>query len=56
MQWQNVENIAKGAVEERKIRVVFLPADGAAATPHKQVNGTVSSFQKAYQDHSLIFE
>ena len=41
-QWQNVEKVAKGAIEERKIRVVFLPAEGAAATPqHNNVNGTV---------------
>ena len=41
-QWQNVEKIAKGAIEERKIRVVFLPAEGATATPqHNNVNGTV---------------
>ena len=41
-QWQNVEKVAKGAVEERKIRVVFLPAEGATATPqHNNVNGTV---------------
>ncbi|KAL9126292.1 MAG: hypothetical protein Q9217_004641 [Psora testacea] len=39
----NVEKIAKEAIEEKKIRVVFLPADGTAETPnHKQVNGLVS--------------
>ncbi|KAL2042204.1 hypothetical protein N7G274_004692 [Stereocaulon virgatum] len=39
--WQNVEKVAKGAIEERKIRVVFLPADGTASTPqHNNVNGT----------------
>ncbi len=46
MQWANVEKTAKEDIEERKIRVVFLPADGsiAAATPtHNDVNGTVSS-------------
>lgn len=42
-QWQNAEKVAKGAVEERKIRVVFLPADGTMSTPqHNNVNGTVS--------------
>ncbi|KAL9132486.1 MAG: hypothetical protein Q9175_006345 [Cornicularia normoerica] len=39
--WQNVEKISKGSIEERKIRVVFLPADGRASTPqHNNVNGT----------------
>ncbi|KAK4695612.1 hypothetical protein P7C71_g2179, partial [Lecanoromycetidae sp. Uapishka_2] len=42
--WQNIEKVAKGAVEERKIRVVFLPADGAAGTTstpqHNNINGT----------------
>ena len=41
-QWQNVEKISKGSIEERKIRVVFLPVDGTASTPqHNHVNGTV---------------
>lgn len=31
-------------IEEKKIRVVFLPADGSSGTPmNKQVNGTVST-------------
>ena len=43
-QWQNVEKISKGSIEERKIRVVFLPANGTASTPqHNNVNGTVRS-------------
>ncbi|MCJ1459054.1 phosphatidylinositol-binding protein scs2 [Mycoblastus sanguinarius] len=37
--WQNVEKVAKGSIEERKIRVVFLPVD--SATPkHNNINGT----------------
>lgn len=41
-QWQNVEKAGRDAIEEKKIRVVFLPADGTATTPnHKQVNGLV---------------
>ena len=41
-QWQNVEKISKASIEERKIRVVFLPADSSASTPqHNHVNGTV---------------
>ncbi|MDI1487248.1 MAG: phosphatidylinositol-binding protein scs2, partial [Ramalina farinacea] len=37
----NITTIAgRDAIEEKKIRVVFLPADGTATTPnHKQVNG-----------------
>lgn len=43
-QWQNVEKISKGSIEERKIRVVFLPAEGTASTPqHNNINGTVRS-------------
>ncbi|KAL2059120.1 hypothetical protein ABVK25_000412 [Lepraria finkii] len=39
--WQNVEKVAKAAIEERKIRVVFLPADGTTSTPQRNnVNGT----------------
>ncbi|CAF9914179.1 phosphatidylinositol-binding protein scs2 [Imshaugia aleurites] len=39
--WQNVEKISKGSIEERKIRVVFLPAEGTASTPqHNNINGT----------------
>ena len=38
-----MEKTAKESIEEKKIRVVFLPADGATATPnHKQLNGLVS--------------
>ena len=41
-QWQNVEKISKSSIEERKIRVIFLPADGTVSTPqHNNVNGTV---------------
>jgi len=44
-QWQNIEKVAKGSIEERKIRVLFLPAEGSTATPtHNNVNGTVSDF------------
>lgn len=40
--WQNVEKTSKWAIQERKIRVLFLPADGSTATPiHNTVNGTV---------------
>lgn len=45
MQWASVEKSAKDDIQERKIRVVFLPSDGsaaAAATPnHNDINGSV---------------
>lgn len=48
-QWQNVEKISKGSIEERKIRVVFLPADGTASTPqHNNVNGIVRSRTRSH--------
>ncbi|CAF9931961.1 MAG: phosphatidylinositol-binding protein scs2 [Heterodermia speciosa] len=39
--WQNVEQTSKAEIQERKIRVVFLPASGApTSTPnHSNVNG-----------------
>ena len=45
-QWQNVEQTSKAEIQERKIRVVFLPASGAlSSTPnHNNVNGAVSWF------------
>ena len=39
--WQNVEKTAKSSIQEKKIRVNFLPATGASQTPTQQVNGTV---------------
>lgn len=46
MQWASVEKSSKDDIQERKIRVVFLPSDGsaaAAATPnHNNINGSVS--------------
>lgn len=46
MQWASVEKSSKDDIQERKIRVVFLPSDGSAAdaaTPnHNNINGTVS--------------
>lgn len=46
MQWASVEKSAKDDIQERKIRVVFLPSDGSAAvaaTPnHNNINGSVS--------------
>lgn len=64
MQWAIVEKGSKDDIQERKIRVVFLPSDGstaAAATPnHNNINGFVSHLkyilpsitQKNQQYHS----
>lgn len=42
-QWQNIEKVSKSSIQERKIRVVFLPADGNTATPsHHHTQGGVS--------------
>ncbi|KAL8796081.1 MAG: hypothetical protein Q9182_007432 [Xanthomendoza sp. 2 TL-2023] len=40
--WQNIEKVAKSSIQERKIRVVFLPADGNDVTP---------SYQKTHEAH-----
>ncbi|MCJ1369495.1 phosphatidylinositol-binding protein scs2 [Loxospora ochrophaea] len=39
--WQYVEKTAKASIQERKIRVSFLPSDGFNGTPQRSgVNGT----------------
>ncbi|KAL9585158.1 MAG: hypothetical protein Q9212_001683 [Teloschistes hypoglaucus] len=39
-QWQNIEKANKSSIQERKIRVAFLPVDGNASTPsHHNVYG-----------------
>ena len=46
IQWQHIDDSEKSSIQEKKIRVVYLPAEGsaAAATPLKNgVNGSVSS-------------
>ncbi|KAL8744910.1 MAG: hypothetical protein Q9190_002891 [Brigantiaea leucoxantha] len=52
--WQNIEKVSKGSIQERKIRVVFLPADQRApATPnHNKVNGTSEDAPPAYASPS----
>ncbi|KAL8938099.1 MAG: hypothetical protein Q9216_004072 [Gyalolechia sp. 2 TL-2023] len=35
-QWQNIEKVSKSSIQERKIRVVFLPAVGSSSTPSHQ--------------------
>ena len=43
-QWQNIEKVAKGPIQERKIRVLYLPAEGLTTTPSQNhVNGNVGS-------------
>ncbi|KAI4223959.1 MAG: hypothetical protein L6R36_005032 [Xanthoria steineri] len=34
--WQNIEKVSKSSIQERKIRVVFLPADGSGASPSQR--------------------
>ncbi|KAL8652606.1 MAG: hypothetical protein Q9210_002577, partial [Variospora velana] len=34
--WQNIEKVNKSSIQERKIRVVFLPTDGGSSTPSHQ--------------------
>ncbi len=49
LKWQNIEKIAKGTIEERKIRVVFLPAEVSTSTPqHNNINGTVRGYHLTY--------
>ncbi|KAJ4357688.1 phosphatidylinositol-binding protein scs2 [Didymosphaeria variabile] len=38
--WSNIEQTAKSSIQEKKIRVIFLPADGNISTP--QTNGAAS--------------
>lgn len=40
--WQNVEQTAKSSIQERKIRVTFLPADGSAVSPVASATNGVS--------------
>ena len=35
LQWSHIEQTSKSSIQEKKIRVLFLPADDAAATPAK---------------------
>lgn len=44
--WSNIEQTSKASIQEKKIRVVFLPADNAAATP-PQPNGADHADQRA---------
>ncbi|KAL9112808.1 MAG: hypothetical protein Q9187_007710 [Circinaria calcarea] len=38
--WQNIEKIAKSSIQERKIRVTFLPGNESTSTPQRnKVNG-----------------
>ncbi|KAL8763781.1 MAG: hypothetical protein Q9184_000483 [Pyrenodesmia sp. 2 TL-2023] len=47
--WSSIEKANKASIQERKIRVVFLPVDGSAKTPsHRSAYGQVS------QDDNLM--
>lgn len=41
MQWSHIEQTAKHTIQERKIRVLFLPADGTSGAP--SINGAASN-------------
>ncbi|MCJ1388792.1 phosphatidylinositol-binding protein scs2 [Xylographa bjoerkii] len=38
--WQNIEKTAKSSIQERKIRVTFLPSHDSLTPQHNNVNGT----------------
>ncbi|MCJ1289752.1 phosphatidylinositol-binding protein scs2 [Xylographa carneopallida] len=38
--WQNIEKTAKSSIQERKIRVTFLPSHDSSTPQHNNVNGT----------------
>ncbi|MCJ1402831.1 phosphatidylinositol-binding protein scs2 [Xylographa trunciseda] len=40
--WQNIEKTAKSSIQERKIRVTFLPSNDSLTPQHNNVNGTHS--------------
>jgi len=40
--WQNIEKTAKSSIQERKIRVTFLPSHDSLTPQHNNVNGTHS--------------
>lgn len=37
--WSNIEQTSKASIQEKKIRVIFLPADSAAAATPSKTNG-----------------
>ncbi|GME28060.1 Major sperm protein [Neofusicoccum parvum] len=45
--WSHIEQTAKHTIQERKIRVIFLPADGTSGAP--SVNGTASNHDLSSQ-------
>ena len=43
-QWHQIEASAKGSIQERKIRVTYLPAQDMEMTPTRHTNGIVRTF------------
>lgn len=39
IQWQHVDDAERSSVQEKKIRVVYLPAEGAATPLRNGING-----------------
>lgn len=46
--WSNIEQTNKSSIQERKIRVIFLPSDGDALSTPSKPNGA------SHDDHSLL--
>ncbi|KAF2872709.1 MSP domain-containing protein [Massariosphaeria phaeospora] len=44
--WSHIEQTSKGSIQEKKIRVLFLPADGTASTPAR-TNGLSSHDERS---------
>ncbi|KAF2692260.1 VAMP-associated protein [Lentithecium fluviatile CBS 122367] len=45
--WSNIEQTSKASIQERKIRVIFLPADDVEATPPPKTNGVGHQDQRS---------
>ncbi|KAI4289186.1 MAG: hypothetical protein L6R35_001556, partial [Caloplaca aegaea] len=45
--WQNIEKVDKSSIQERKIRVVFLPTNDGSSTPSRQTTHGQTSFTAA---------
>lgn len=47
--WSSIENTNKSSIQERKIRVNFLPADDSVSTPASKINGVSNHDQTPSQ-------
>ena len=54
-QWHQIEVSAKGSIQERKIRVSYLPAEYMETTPIRHTNGIVRTvYLSASNDEGLL--